>query len=232
MALRGVWGTFLFIKELSTHNSPKILFVEIQKIEKTKPRRLATTVDFGNRTIKRKECRKALKVLFSELSDSPRFEPEKWKSGKISPNSPNTPVYGEGSRGEFSNLINNKSCVLNTKLDMFSASYACHALWWAANKENSIEFEYFLSFSSCSAVQGSHRDSTKQNKDLAMLTQQHSSSNNLNNPSSSSANKNAAADADVNRSGPYFDVAASKNVRTHPFRMKLFVFVCACVKAL
>lgn len=67
-----------------------------------------------------------------------------------------------------------------------------------------------------------------------MLTQQHSSSNNLNNPSSSSANKNAAADADVNRSGPYFDVAASKNVRTHPFRMKLFVFVCvcACVKAL
>lgn len=50
-----------------------------------------------------------------------------------------------------------------------------------------------------------------------MLTQ-HSSSNNLNNPSSLSAGKNvaaagAAADADVNRSGPYFDVAASKNVR-------------------
>jgi hypothetical protein len=55
-----------------------------------------------------------------------------------------------------------------------------------------------------------------------MLTQQHSTSNNLNNPSSLSASKNVASvtaaanavsDADVNRSGPYFDVAASKNVR-------------------
>lgn len=56
-----------------------------------------------------------------------------------------------------------------------------------------------------------------------MLTQ-HSSSNNLNNPSSSSANKNAASatDADVNRSGPYFDVAASKNVRNAVI-MKFFL---------
>lgn len=48
-----------------------------------------------------------------------------------------------------------------------------------------------------------------------MLTQQHSSSNILNNPSSLSAGKasTAATDTDANRSGPYFDVAASKNVR-------------------
>lgn len=69
----------------------------------------------------------------------------------------------------------------------------------------------YLSFHP-STVQGSHRDSSKQNKDLAMLTQ-HSSSNNLNNPSSLSGSKNVAAvEAEVNRNGPYFDVAASKNV--------------------
>jgi hypothetical protein len=49
-----------------------------------------------------------------------------------------------------------------------------------------------------------------------MLTQ-HSSSNNLNNPSSLSAKNTAAAvaatEAEVNRNGPYFDVPASKNVR-------------------
>lgn len=74
--------------------------------------------------------------------------------------------------------------------------------------QNSIELFLFCLFT----VQGSHRDSSKQNKDLAMLTQ-HSSSNNLNNPSSLSASKNAAAvEAEVNRNGPYFDVAASKNV--------------------
>ena len=74
-------------------------------------------------------------------------------------------------------------------------------------------------------VQGSHRDSTKQNKDLAMLTQ-HSSSNNLNNPSSLTANKNVASttDADVNRSGPYFDVAASKNV-CNTILMKFFLLL-------
>lgn len=57
-----------------------------------------------------------------------------------------------------------------------------------------------------------------------MLTQ-HSSSNNLNNPSSLSGSKSvvaaaaAASDPDVNRNGPYFDVAASKNVRIckHPY---------------
>ncbi|CRL05464.1 CLUMA_CG018217, isoform A [Clunio marinus] len=61
-------------------------------------------------------------------------------------------------------------------------------------------------------VQGSHRDLSRQNKDLAMLTQY--SSNNLNNPSSLSGSKSygSASDVDVNRSGPYFDVAASKNV--------------------
>jgi hypothetical protein len=65
-------------------------------------------------------------------------------------------------------------------------------------------------------VQGSQRDSAKQNKDLSQLTQQQhiAPSNNLNNPS---ATKNSAVttttDSDVNKSGPYFDVAASKNVR-------------------
>jgi hypothetical protein len=76
--------------------------------------------------------------------------------------------------------------------------------------QNSIEFKFvLLSF----AVQGSHRDSSKQNKDLAMLTQ-HSNSNYLNIPSSLSGSKNVAVvEAEVNRNGPYFDVAASKNVR-------------------
>lgn len=83
--------------------------------------------------------------------------------------------------------------------------------WWSASSQSWIEFK-FISVLSSFTVQGSHRDSTKQNKDLAMLTQ-HSSSNNLNNPSSLSANKNAASATDVDRSGPYFDVAASKNVR-------------------
>lgn len=62
-----------------------------------------------------------------------------------------------------------------------------------------------------------------------MLTQQHPSSNNLNNPSSLSAGKNAAAaatDTDANRSGPYFDVAASKNVRTQMNENSLFVSPC------
>lgn len=73
------------------------------------------------------------------------------------------------------------------------------------------------------AVQGSHRDSAKQNKDLATLTQQHSSSNTLNSPGSLSASKASAAstDADVNRSGPYFDVAASKNVS----RKSIYLFL-------
>jgi hypothetical protein len=77
------------------------------------------------------------------------------------------------------------------------------------SSQNSIEFKFaFLS----STVQGSHRDSSKQNKDLAMLSQ-HSNSNNLNSPSSLSGSKNVAVvEAEVNRNGPYFDVAASKNV--------------------
>lgn len=77
---------------------------------------------------------------------------------------------------------------------------------------------YLIVFFIFFLVQGSHRDSTKQNKDLSLLTQQQPNSapsNNLNNPS---ATKNSpvtttAADSDVNKSGPYFDVAASKNVR-------------------
>ncbi|XP_070504638.1 uncharacterized protein [Chironomus tepperi] len=62
-------------------------------------------------------------------------------------------------------------------------------------------------------VQGSHRDSNKQSKDL-------STSSNLNNPNAVvGSNKNIAvastattSDSDANRNGPYFDVAASKNV--------------------
>lgn len=63
-------------------------------------------------------------------------------------------------------------------------------------------------------MQGSHRDSTKQNKDLAGLNTETSS--NLNNPSAGAAKNTAVTTADssdVNKSGPYFDVAASKNVR-------------------
>lgn len=59
-----------------------------------------------------------------------------------------------------------------------------------------------------STVQGSHRDSTKQNKDLSMLA----NGNSLNNPSSSSANKNVATESDTSKSGPYFDTQSSKNV--------------------
>ena len=74
---------------------------------------------------------------------------------------------------------------------------------------------YFISrsFLSLFAVQGSHRDSNKQSKDL-------STSSNLNNPNAVvGSNKNIAVastatttDSDANRNGPYFDVAASKNV--------------------
>lgn len=119
-----------------------------------------------------------------------------------------SPLFGVEN---FPNLINNKLSALNTKLniDYPALIFKCHVLWNFDGKQFLI-----LNLFSTFAVQGSHRDSTKQNKDLAMLTQ-HSTSNNLNNPSSSSVNKNAASasDADVNRSGPYFDVAASKNVR-------------------
>lgn len=77
---------------------------------------------------------------------------------------------------------------------------------------------YFIFFSfslfSVVAVQGSHRDSNKPSKDL-------SASSNLNNPNAVvGSNKNVAVastattDSDANRSGPYFDVAASKNVST------------------
>lgn len=65
-------------------------------------------------------------------------------------------------------------------------------------------------------VQGSHREGSKQqNKDLSAVP--HSMSSNLNNPNSLSGGKNVAtattADSDANHnSGPYFDVAASKNV--------------------
>lgn len=65
-------------------------------------------------------------------------------------------------------------------------------------------------------VQGSHREGSKQqNKDLSALP--HSTSSNLNNPNSLSGGKNVATatttDSDANHnSGPYFDVAASKNV--------------------
>ena len=65
-------------------------------------------------------------------------------------------------------------------------------------------------------VQGSHRESSKQNKDLSTLAQPTSS--NLNNPNVLAGGKSVAADtttadSDANRNGPYFDVAASKNVR-------------------
>lgn len=60
-------------------------------------------------------------------------------------------------------------------------------------------------------VQGSHRDSIKQNKDLATLAQPASSSSNSHN--NAVASKFVSnADADSSKSGPYFDVAASKNV--------------------
>jgi hypothetical protein len=76
-----------------------------------------------------------------------------------------------------------------------------------------------------STVQGSHRDSTKQNKDLAVLTQQQHTapSNNLNNPSATKNSAVTTADSDVNKNGPYFDVAASKNVRTY-IRIANFIF--------
>ena len=125
----------------------------------------------------------------------------------------------------FPNLINNRFCLLNVELKFWvhfaQTSCACDELWI---HKIGIEFVFIfnaLRFLIFSLVQGSHRDSTKQNKDLATLTQQHPSSNNLNNPSSLSANKNPTpTDADVNRSGPYFDVAASKNVR---FSLLLFL---------
>ncbi|KAG5672143.1 hypothetical protein PVAND_002297 [Polypedilum vanderplanki] len=81
-------------------------------------------------------------------------------------------------------------------------------------------YDYILSL--FVAVQGSHRDSSKQSKDLSALSA--TSSNLNNNPNSVVANSGSiknvattaagttASDSDVNRSGPYFDVAASKNV--------------------
>lgn len=63
-------------------------------------------------------------------------------------------------------------------------------------------------------MQGSHRDSIKQNKDLATLAQPASSSSNSHNNVVASKFV-STADADSSKSGPYFDVAASKNVRIH-----------------
>lgn len=110
----------------------------------------------------------------------------------------------------------------------------CDELWIHNNTQlnlNSFSPQHLITRILSFTVQGSHRDSTKQNKDLATLTQPHSSSNNLNNPSGLSSSKNAAAvatDADVNRNGPYFDVAASKNVRIsiHFHSNENFLFCC------
>lgn len=61
-------------------------------------------------------------------------------------------------------------------------------------------------------MQGSHRDSIKQNKDLATLA--HPASSNSHSHNNAVASKFVSyADADSSKSGPYFDVAASKNVR-------------------
>jgi hypothetical protein len=99
---------------------------------------------------------------------------------------------------------------------------------------------YVVSFT----VQGSHREGNKQNKELSALT--HQTNSNLNNPNSLSGSKSVApattttTDSDVNHSGPYFDVAASKNVCiTHmlalarsllPHNIKLFPKVAAIKK--
>lgn len=72
-------------------------------------------------------------------------------------------------------------------------------------------------------VQGSHRESSKQNKDLSALA--HPTSSYLNNPNGLSGSKSVAAttttDSDVNHNGPYFDVAASKNVRIRSHSLSL-----------
>lgn len=88
-----------------------------------------------------------------------------------------------------------------------------------------------LKFNFVITVQGSHRESSKQNKDLSELAQPTSS--NLNNPNGLAGGKSVVADStttdsDANRNGPYFDVAASKNVCiTCPFA---FLFTHSHVK--
>ena len=71
-------------------------------------------------------------------------------------------------------------------------------------------------------MQGSHRDSIKQNKDLATLAQPASSSSNSHNNVVASKFV-STADADSSKSGPYFDVAASKNVRINNNKTPIFI---------
>lgn len=82
-----------------------------------------------------------------------------------------------------------------------------------------IDFCYFFS------VQGSHRDSNKQNKD----TPTNSNLNNANTVVSNSKNiaiqsTTTTNDPESSRNGPYFDVSASKNVSMNHIVTNWFFF--------